>query len=200
MSAHGTDAYGERLDGFPPLVRQAVTLARAHGFPYSCRPEQGRLLHVLAGGARVRIGESGTGLGVGLAWLASAARPGVRLLSVERDPVRATAAAQLFATHPEVTVLTGDWTALHQHAPYDLLVLDGGGQAKTDRGADPERLLTPGGVLVVDDFSPCESWPPQFQGRPDTARLHWLDHPALRAVDLPLAGDLSAVVAVRRPR
>ncbi|MGW4647152.1 hypothetical protein [Kitasatospora sp. NPDC004289] len=40
-------------------------------------------------------------------------------------------------------------------------------------------------------------WPPRYQGEPDTARLHWLGHPALRAVDLRLAPDLSTVVATR---
>ncbi|GAA3408849.1 hypothetical protein [Streptosporangium vulgare] len=68
-----------------------------------------------------------------------------------------------------------------------------------EAAADPGRLLTPGGVLVVDDFTPSATWPPEHLGRPDSARVHWLEHPALRAVDLPLSGDLSTVVGVRRP-
>jgi len=198
MSLSGTDAYEGATD-LPPLVGRAVELARGHGFPYSCRPEQGALLRVLAGAAGGRIGESGTGYGVGLAWLASGARPGVELVSVERDPARAAAAAAVFDGRPEIRVLTGDWTELYRHGPYDLLVLDGGGQAKGGEPADPEKLLNPGGVLVVDDFTPSPGWPPLYDGRPDEARLHWLLHPALRAVDLPLAADLSAVVAVRAP-
>ncbi|MFE3203241.1 hypothetical protein [Embleya sp. NPDC059237] len=55
--------------------------ARRHGFAFSCRPEQGRLLQVLAAGATHRIGETGTGYGVGPAWLASGALPGTRLVS-----------------------------------------------------------------------------------------------------------------------
>jgi predicted O-methyltransferase YrrM len=43
-------------------------------------PEQGRLLFALAARAQP-IGETGTGCGVGLAWLASGARPGTRLVS-----------------------------------------------------------------------------------------------------------------------
>ncbi|MEV7616975.1 hypothetical protein [Streptomyces sp. NPDC089799] len=53
-------------------------------------------------------------------------------------------------------------------------------------------------MLVVDDFTPARTWPPSYGGLPDTARLHWLRHSALRAVELPLAADLSAVVATRR--
>lgn len=101
MTQDGTDAY-TGADGLPPLVRHALAAARAHGFPFSCRPEQGRLLRVLAGGARLRIGETGTGLGVGLAWLASGAAPGVGLVSVEREPERARRAAEVFAGRREV--------------------------------------------------------------------------------------------------
>ncbi|MGV4984723.1 O-methyltransferase [Streptomyces sp. NRAIS4] len=198
MAIDGTDAY-TGVPGLPPLVRAALTAARRHRFPYSCRPEQGRLLHALAGGARARIGETGTGLGVGLAWLASGAAPGVRLYSVERDPERARAAARLFSGRPEVTVLGGDWRRIEEYGPFDLLVLDGGGQGKAagDAPADVERLLVPGGTVVVDDFTPATGWPPLHEGEPDRARLHWLEHPALRATELRLAADLSAVVGSR---
>ncbi|MFJ3641857.1 O-methyltransferase [Streptomyces sp. NPDC090108] len=202
MATHGTDAYEDPAagpDGFPPLVRDALALARAQGFPYSCRPEQGRLLRVLAGGATTRVAETGTGLGVGLAWLASGARAGVRLYSVERDPERARLAAGVFAERPEVTVLRGDWRRIEEHGPFDLLVLDGGGQGKApgDPPADVERLLVPGGTVVVDDFTPATGRPPRHGGGVDLARVHWLEHPALRAVELRLAADLSVVVGTR---
>jgi predicted O-methyltransferase YrrM len=198
MATSGTDAYTGQ-DGLPPLVRRALAAARAHGFPHSCRPEQGRLLHALAGGARGRIGETGTGLGVGLAWLLSGAAPGVRLYGVERDADRARAAREVFAGRDEVTVLTGDWWRIEEYGPFDLLVLDGGGQGKApgDRPADVERLLAPGGTVVVDDFTPVAGWPPVHDGRVDRARLHWLEHPALRATELRLAPDLSTVVGTR---
>jgi hypothetical protein len=80
MSPQGTAAY-DGLTDLPPLVQRAVDLARRLGFAYSCRPEHGRLLRALAAGAGA-IGETGTGCGVGLAWLASGARPGTRLVSV----------------------------------------------------------------------------------------------------------------------
>ena len=201
MSLSGTDTYAATdLSALPPLVRRAVTAARRHGFAHSCRPEQGRLLLALAGGARNRIGETGTGCGVGLAWLASGAREGLRLFSVERDAERARVAAEVFAGRPEVVVLHGDWRRIEDHGPYDLLVLDGGGAAKTPGtpAADPARLLAPGGLLVVDDFTPATTWPPLYEGAPDLARLHWLEHPALHTVELPLAEDLATLVGTRR--
>lgn len=197
MSPHGTASY-ESLTDLPPLVERAVDLARREGFANSCRPEHGRLLYALAAGAGT-IGETGTGCGVGLAWLASGARPGTRLVSVERDPARAALAAELFVGQPDVTVLPGDWTEIAHAAPFDLLALDGGGQGK-DGGpaADPEALLQPGGTLVIDDLTPASSWPPLYQGQPDPGRMTWHDHPAVDATELRLGPDLAALVVTRR--
>lgn len=197
MSPQGTAAY-EGLTDLPPLVERAVALARREGFAHSCRPEHGRLLHALAAGAG-RIGETGTGCGVGLAWLASGARPGTRLFSVEQDTQRAVQAFGLFADQPQVAIFRDDWTVIVQEAPYDLLVLDGGGQGKAGEiPADPEALLRPGGTIVIDDLTPASTWPPLFDGRPDPARMHWLTHPAVDAAELRLAPDLAALVATRR--
>ena len=197
MAPEGTAAY-DCLTDLPPLVERAVGLARRQGFPNSCRPEHGRLLHALAAGATV-IGETGTGCGVGLAWLASGARPGTRLVSVEIDAERAGLVANLFADLPQVAVLPGDWREIRRSGPFDLLVLDGGAHGKSGGiPADPEALLRPGGTLVIDDLTPAGSWPPRFDGQVDQARMHWLTHPALAAAELRLAPDLAALVATRR--
>jgi len=156
VSSHGTHSY-DGLTDLPPLVERAVDLARREGFAHSCRPEHGRLLYALAAGGGT-IGETGTGCSVGLAWLASGARPGTRLVSVERDAGRAALAAGLFVGQPNVTVIPGDWTEIAREAPYDLLVLDGGGQGKNGGpAADQETLLRPGGTLVIDDLTPASS-------------------------------------------
>ncbi|MDX6363744.1 S1 RNA-binding domain-containing protein [Streptomyces sp. NPDC058274] len=201
MAISGTDAYDRAAEPLPPLVRRAVAAARRHGFAHSCRPEQGRLLQLLASGARGRIGETGTGCGVGLAWLASGAREGVRLFSVERNAERARIAAEVFADRPEVRVVHGEWQRIGDHGPYDLLVLDGGGHGKAhdDGTAGLFPLLAPGGTVVIDDFTPAASWPPLHHGVPDRARMHWLNHPLLHAAEVRLADDLSTVVGTRRP-
>ncbi|WP_078662463.1 S1 RNA-binding domain-containing protein [Streptomyces bicolor] len=199
MSISGTDAYAKEVH-LPPLVERALAAARAHGFAHSRRPEQGRLLYALAGGAGTLIGETGTGCGVGLAWLAAGAGVGVRLVGVERDPERARVAAEVFADRPEVEVLCGDWRRIEERGPYDLLVLNGGGSAKTedDSPADPARLLAPAGRMVIDDFAPAADWPPLHEGAVDRARLHWLRHSALETIEIPLARDLATLVATRR--
>ena len=106
MTASGTAAYAHHPD-LPPLVAVAVDAAQRAGFDQSCLPEQGDLLRVLARGIGDGvIGETGTGYGVGLAWLATGAHPAARLVSVERDPDR-TAAARASATSRRWSRVTG---------------------------------------------------------------------------------------------
>ena len=197
MSPQGTAAY-DGLTDLPPLVERAVSIAREQGFPYSCRPEQGRLLFALAAGAEL-IGETGTGCGVGLAWLAAGARPDARLVSVELDAERARLSAELFAGLPQVTVIHGDWPEICRAGPFDLVALDGGAHGKSGGiPADPEVLLGPGGTIVIDDLTPAADWPPRFAGQVDEARMYWLTHPGLDAAELRLAPDLAALVVTRR--
>jgi predicted O-methyltransferase YrrM len=96
MSPNGTASYAATGE-LPALVGKALRTAERQGFALSCRVEQGRLLSVLAGGAITSIGETGTGVGVGLAWLVSGRRAGVRVVSVERDESRAAEAARTAA-------------------------------------------------------------------------------------------------------
>ena len=102
----------------------------------------------------------------------------------------------MFRDSPAVEVQAGDWHGLGTSAPFDLLVLDGGGQGKGDEPPlDPAAWLRPGGLLVIDDFSPLTGWPPTSAGRTDTARLHWLDHPSLRATQVNLTPHHATILA-----
>ncbi len=181
----------------PPRVVAAERVAAQAGFKKSCIPEVGRLLS-LAATAKPHgvIAESGTGSGVGTAWLHSGLGAGARLVTVERDGELARRAADVFADDDRVTVLTGDWRLLEQHAPFDVFFCDGGG--KHD---DPEQvveLLAPGGLLILDDFTPSSHWPPRFGYEVDELRLFYLTHPALEATEVLTTPASSAVVAARR--
>ena len=97
----------------PPLVQRALALAERSGFERSCSAEAGLLLRVLAGQrGRARVGEIGTGCGVGSAWILSALPPETPFLTVELDPERAAAAAELLAEDGHARVLQGDWAAV----------------------------------------------------------------------------------------
>lgn len=181
------------------LIAAAYSLAAESGFTQSCTPAQGRLLQVLAGGVGDGlIGETGTGCGAGLAWLLTGASPGARLVSVERDADRFTLASALFSDQPAVRVVHGDWRALRDYGPFDLLVLDGGGQGKNDEPPlDPAGWLKVGGMVVMDDFTPFTSWPPVHGGTVDKARLHWFEHPLMRTTELRVAPGAATLVGIR---
>ncbi|WP_432011932.1 O-methyltransferase [Streptomyces cucumeris] len=182
----------------PPRVALAERAATEMGFTKSCLPDVGRLLRLTAtakpGGV---IAESGTGSGVGTAWLHSGLGAGARLVTVEREEELARRAAGLFADDDRVSVLTGDWRLLERHAPFDVFFCDGGG--KRDAPEQVVELLAPGGVLVLDDFTPSPHWPPRFEGEVDELRLFYLTHPDLDATEVLTTPTTSAVVAARRP-
>lgn len=159
-------------DALPPLVTRAVELARQAGFPLSreeagphrpsaCLPGVGRFLGVLAAGcAGGRIGEIGTGVGVGAAWMASAMPADCTLITVEIDAGRAAAAARLLAGDHRVEVLVGDARELLPgRGPFDLLFADGGWRDPAGL-ASLAGLLRPGGKIVMDDVTPLRALPP----------------------------------------
>lgn len=200
MSVDGTARHRLRQDtgSLPAVVRSALEAAEALDFPWSCTPETGALLAVLARGAdRGRIGESGTGAGVGLAWMIDATSPSTRFVSVERDPVLHRRARRTFAGRPHVTLLAGEAELLLDHGPFDLVFLDGGGAGKHDDALDPRRLLAVGGTAVVDDLTPWSSWPPLWEGVPDPVRMFWYDHPDVTATEVRVTPDAAVLLATR---
>ncbi|MBD0329890.1 MAG: class I SAM-dependent methyltransferase [Thermoleophilia bacterium] len=177
------------MPGLPPLVRRAVALAEGLGFDRSCSVETGRLLHTLAAQrGRARVGEIGTGCGVGAAWIVSALPPAARFVTVEVDERLAAAATHLFADDEHVGVLCGDWEhTLPPHAPFELLFVDA--RPAKAHAAVP-GLLAPGGTAVLDDLRPGER---MSYG----VRELWLEHPDLVAVELTVRPEESVILAVR---
>lgn len=172
----------------PPLVERAL------GFEGSSIPEVGRLLHVLAAQrGRGRVGEIGTGTGVGAAWIVSALPPEVPFVTVELDAERAATASELFADDENAKVLHGDWHELMPpEAPFDLLFYDGGGKQQPELdGEQVIGLLAPGGTLVLDDLTPARPGP-------DLVREFWLEHPGLAAIELLTTPKTAVILAIRR--
>jgi predicted O-methyltransferase YrrM len=174
------------------LVEQALALAERTGFARSCSPEMGRLLQMLAGQRGLeRVGEIGTGCAVGSAWILSALDPDVSFVTVELDEERATAAAGLLAEDENARVLLGDWReVMPGEAPFDFLFVDGG-KAKYEE--EVVGLLSPGGMLVLDDLTPGYA-------DPDPVRELWLGHRRLVAVELQISSREAAIVGTLQPR
>jgi caffeoyl-CoA O-methyltransferase len=130
---------------------------RALGVP-CVDAEVGLFLHVLAVaiGAR-RVLEIGTGVGYSGIWLARALPGDGWLVSVERDPARAQAAAENFAragVHDRAHVLVGDARRVLSKVsgPFDVIFNDGD---KRQHEVVHERLVElvrPGGVIVTDNI------------------------------------------------
>ena len=175
----------------PPLVREAMAAAVGSGFTQSCSVGTGRLLHVLTAGVRNgRVGELGTGSGVGSAWIASALEPDVELVTVEMDAGRARQAAELFGDLGNVTVVEGDWSQLAARGPFDLVFCDTVAP-KVERIDATIALLAPGATIVLDDYT-------GLARAGDTQRDAWLHHPHLVATDVLVSETEAAVVGVRR--
>jgi predicted O-methyltransferase YrrM len=182
----------------PDIVNRAFDVSRRAGYVSFCRNETGRLLAMLAATRDGTMAEFGTGCGVGTAWLRSGVRgEKARILTAELDPKLAKAAAEIFADDPLVEVLAADWSTLRDKGPYSLLFLDSG--QPTEVGVDAVvDLVEGGGIVVLDDFTPCEVWPPLTYGRVDTLREQWLTDERFTTVEVMVAADASTLIATRR--
>ncbi|WP_139981769.1 O-methyltransferase [Nocardioides litoris] len=191
----------------PEVVQRAFAVSRRAGYVSFCRNETGRLLAMLAATRDGTMAELGTGCGVGTAWLRSGVRgEKARIVTAELDPRLARAAAEIFVDDDQVEVLAADWSTLLDKGPFSLLFLDagqsdgwpggsGGGDVGVDAVAD---LVEDGGIVVLDDFTPCEGWPPITYGRVDTLREQWLTDERFTAVEVMVAADAATIIATKR--
>lgn len=182
----------------PEIVERAFAVSRRAGYVSFCRNETGRLLATLAATRGGTMAEFGTGCGVGTAWL----RSGVlheksRIVTAELNPALASAAAEIFVDDPLVEVVSADWATLADQGPFSLLYLDADAPAQlgVDKIAD---LVECGGLVVVDDLMPSESWPPTVHGRVDAVREQWLSDERFTTVEVMVAADTAALIATRR--
>ena len=130
--------------------------------------------------------------GVSTAWLRSGVRGDARILTAELDPTLAEAAAEIFEDDPQVEVVAADWSTLRDRGPFSLLFLDA--KEPKNSGADTVvDLVERGGVVVLDDFTPCASWPPVFEGRVDVLREQWLTDERFTTVEVMVADDASEI-------
>ena len=181
----------------PEIVRRAFDVSRKRGYVSFCRNETGRLLAALAATRSGTLAEFGTGCGVGTAWLRSGVRDDARIISAELDPTLAEAAGEIFETDDQVEVLSADWSTMRDRGPFSLLFLDA--REPKVAGADTIiDLVEPGGVVVLDDFTPCSSWPPVYEGRVDVLREQWLTDERFTSVEVMVAEDASVILATKR--
>ncbi|MFP5283333.1 MAG: O-methyltransferase [Actinomycetes bacterium] len=180
----------------PPLVRRALRMSLERVYVQASRTETGRLLATLAATRTGTIAECGTGCGVGAAWLRSGAPKDTRVITAELDPGLAHGVMEMFRDD-DIDVMHADWSSLSDHGPFSLIFLDAG-SAKAWPREEIVDLITPSGMIVLDDFPPCPTWPPLVGGRVDTLRQAWLSDDRFVTVDVMVAEDTSVIIAVKR--
>ncbi|MEO7841117.1 MAG: class I SAM-dependent methyltransferase [Anaerolineales bacterium] len=199
----------------PEIVRKANALASELNFPLmpegrlaghkgppsACIPQVGRLLQLLTSGKPGgRIGEQGTGACVGTAWLASGLRNDAHLISVEINPTFSTAVAQLFTDYPNVEIRTGDWhAAMSPNEPYDLLFMDATprGDLVPAKWDSMVELIKIGGHIVMDDLTPIELWPADWDGIIDGKREFSFANPRVYGTEVRTTPATSALIVTR---
>ncbi|HEY9292983.1 MAG TPA: cytidine deaminase [Microlunatus sp.] len=180
----------------PELVTRALRMSLQHGYVMASRNETGRLLATLAATRRGTMAECGTGCGVGAAWLRIGAPKGTRVLTAELDPELAHGVMEMFAG-ADIDVMHADWSTLAEHAPFSLIFIDAESARHSPREAIID-MIEPGGMIVLDDFSPSTNWPPMESGRVDQLRQDWLTDERFTSVDIMVAPDTSVLIAVKR--
>jgi predicted O-methyltransferase YrrM len=181
----------------PTEVAHAFDVSRRQGYVSFCRNETGRLLAALAATRTGTLAEFGTGCGVGTAWLRSGIRGDARILTAELDATLATGAAQIFEGDEHVEVVSADSSTLLDRGPFSLLFVDSRDPAVSNPDAVVD-LVEPGGIVVIDDLVPCQSWPPVSGGRVDVQRQHWLTDERFTSVEVMVAPDTSVLLATKR--
>lgn len=181
----------------PAIVERAFDVSRRAGYVSFCRNETGRLLAALAATRTGTMAEFGTGTGVGTAWLRSGMSDRARILTAELQDNLASGAAEIFEGDPQVEVICADWATLHDRGPFSLLFLDS--RASEDSKVDKvAELVEPGGIVVLDDLSPSEFWPPISDGRVDVVREQWLLDVRFVAAEVMVAPDAAVLIATKR--
>jgi len=199
----------------PGIVRKANALANELDFPLmpegrpvghkgppsACIPQVGRLLQVLASGKLGGlIGEQGTGAGVGTAWLTSGLSGGALLISVELNPTLAKKVEQLFANYPNVEIRTGDWRdVMSPNEPYDLLFMDAmpRGDLVPYKWDIMVELIKIGGQIVMDDLTPVELWPSDWDEIIDAKREFAFANPRVVGTEVRTTPTTSALIITR---
>ncbi len=181
----------------PPLVLRAQELANQKGFSHSCAPEVGRMLYLLAAmHPRGRLGEIGTGCGLGAAWMISAIGEAGELYTVDNDSELLESVRPAFAEFSNVHLLRGDWRALLAYGPFDLLFVD----AREPKQTLPPELfeaLKVGGALVVDDMTPEALKSSDQRDKPDPVRERLLNGKDLAAFEVFLPSNAAMIIAVK---
>ena len=145
-----------------PALEAALDASRAAGLPaIAVAPNQGKLLHLLAGAIDARnILEIGTLGGYSAIWLARALPAGGRLITLESDAAHAAVAranleragvAHLVDVRVGAALDSLPVIAAEQREPFDLIFIDADKPSNAEYFAWALKLSRPGTLIIVDN-------------------------------------------------
>ncbi len=151
------------------LLQIEQEAARTH-FDMSCSHQFGNLIRTLVASKPAgMILEIGTGVGAGAAWLLDGMDKHSRLLSIEIDHALIEIAQNCLGSDSRLRLIEGDASKLLETLKdnsVDLLFADFR-PGKFSQREDAFRVLKPGGLYIVDDLQPQDTWPSDHQPRVD---------------------------------
>lgn len=155
MQDHRTDIRPGSLEA---IIRDTESL----GFDMASEPKTGAFLKTLAaskpGGQFLELG---TGTGLSAAWLLLGMDASSQLTSIDVDPRSQEIAISHLGNDPRVTFLCVDgakWLAENQDKRFDFIFADAW-PGKFSSLESALSLLNEGGIYVIDDLLPQDSWP-----------------------------------------
>jgi predicted O-methyltransferase YrrM len=146
----------------PPALEGILRDTTAIAFNMASEPKTGSLLRALAASKPAgRILELGTGTGVGTAWLLAGMDAESRLTTVDNDSAAQEVARRHLGMDARVTFHLRDceeFLTTQTVGHFDLVYADTWA-GKFSHLDDALRLVTVGGIYLVDDLLPQDNWP-----------------------------------------
>ena len=150
------------VEDVPAALAEIEAATARIGFTMASERRTGSLLRSLAatkpGGSFLELG---TGTGLSTCWILDGMNSTSRLLSVDKDEGVLAVARQVLGKDPRVTFVCADGAELLSTCAdqrYDFIFADTWPGKFTHLDAALQRLA-PGGLYIIDDLLPQQSWP-----------------------------------------